>query len=546
MATGFDTGAATGDHTLAERWNGSAWSIVASPTPSGSQGSFLNGVSCPTASRCLAVGSYFDTDFVSVTLAESWNGSAWSIVASPTPSGSPSTALSGVSCASAARCLAVGQSEAGSFAAKDDTLAESWNGSSWSIVASASPSTTSGLDGVSCARATKCLAVGSFFNSSGNYQTIAESWGGGSSLSIVNQDADLAGLSCVDAAHCMAVGSYLSSRSVSVTLAERWNGGTWQAVHTSNPSDSQGSYLNAISCLSVDRCVAVGYYYGLDNSRRTLVETWNGKNWSIVPSPNPSGAAYSVLYGVFCTNASHCMAVGSSGGLSLAEEWDGSAWSIVATSDPGATAYSELTGVFCFSARHCLAVGYETDTHYHADVTLAEEWDGSHWLIVPSAAPGENFFRASVLHGMSCSSAGGCLAVGYHQRKSGTFATFTERWTGQRWVVVDSPSPAGSIYGELSAISCVDTGTCVAVGNYFNPSGNFVPLSETWTGTKWSIVAGADPAAPPPEISYLHAVSCTASSNCLASGASGNPAALQPLSQLWNGSSWRTLATRRG
>ena len=65
---------------------------------------------------------------------------------------------------------------------------------------------------------------------------------------------------------CVAVGSGLSGGSVSVTLAQRWNGTTWKAARTPNPADSEGSYLEAVTCVRAGDCVAVGYYYRLDNT----------------------------------------------------------------------------------------------------------------------------------------------------------------------------------------------------------------------------------------------------------------------------------------
>jgi hypothetical protein len=535
MAAGASLGADYLGGTLTELWNGSTWTIAASSDPDGAQDSYLNGVSCPTATNCQAVGGYQGSDGTPVTLAESWDGAAWSIVASPTPAGSPDSTLSAVSCASATHCLAVGRSYSPSFAGKDDTLAESWDGSSWAIRTSPSPSTTSNLDGVSCATAARCLAVGLFFNSSGDYQTLAENWNG-SSLAIVNQDAVLAGVSCVRAARCVAVGARFSRGSVSVTLAERWNGTSWRAVHTPNPANSEGSYLQAVKCVSAHECLAVGYYYRLDNTRLTLIESWNGKQWSIMASPNPHGAAYSVLYSITCAGASRCMAVGSSAGRVLAERWNGSRWRIVPTADPSSTAYAELSSISCTSASRCLAVGYETDTHYHADVTLAERWNGAAWTIVPSAAPGESRFRSSALHGMSCSTTGRCLAVGYRQTRSGSYAAITERWTGRGWVVVGSPSPTGSAFAELSAISCVPTDRCLAVGDYFTRGGRFVPLSVRWNGTGWHLMRNAHHIAPPSGISYLLDVSCVESGSCLATGTQGDPANLEVLSRRWDGS----------
>jgi hypothetical protein len=534
MATGSYVDAGFRTVPLTERWDGSAWSVVDAPSPDGAQGSRLAGVSCPTATRCMAVGAYFNADFVREALAEVWDGARWSVVDSPTPSGSPDTALYGVSCAGASQCLAVGHSYSGSFAGKDDTLAESWNGTSWAIVASPSPSTSSGLSGVSCPSTTRCFALGAFFNSSNDYQTLAESWDG-SAMTIVDQDAELAGISCSAVAHCVAVGTYISPASVSVTLAEVRTGRHWRAVPTPNPADSEGSYLAGVDCPRARLCVAVGYYYNLDNTRLTLVETWDGKRWSIVPSPSVDGAAYSVLYGVTCTSPSDCMAVGSADAHALAESWNGAGWSIVPTSDTSNSAYTELNDVACMVASRCLAVGYETDTYYGADLTIAEEWDGTTWSIVPSAQPGKNRARASVLHGISCSAAGGCLAVGFHQHRSGTYATLAERWTGSSWVRQASANPAGTPYSELSAISCVGSGRCFAVGNYFDRSGDFVPLGETWTGSTWRIDAGPGSASGPWRISYLQGVACGVAPACTAVGTSGSPANLETLVQVWKG-----------
>ena len=542
VAVGGDLNAAFVDVTLVESWNGAHWSVVQSPNPGGPQGSSLNAVSCATASRCVAVGRYANGNGVGRTLAESWNGSTWSVAASLTPSGSPNSALYGVSCPSSTSCLAVGHSYSPSLAAKDETLAEAWNGSSWRYVASPSPSTTSSLYGVSCAEAANCLAVGLFFNSSGDYQTVAQAWHG-TTMSIVNQDAVLPGVSCVTVSRCVAVGSALSG-SVSRTVAELWNGKAWWVVSTPNPASSQGSYLDAVACVTPNRCVAVGYFYAPDNSRKTLVESWDGTRWSVVPSPNPSGAAYSVLYGVSCTSASQCMAVGSAGGRAFAESWDGSHWTLVATPNPSATAYSELNGIACTAASYCLAVGYETDTVFHADLTFAELWNGSTWSIVGSAAPGKQQAQASVLHAIACTSANDCLATGYRQRTSGTFETLSERWDGHSWDLQASPSPAGSPYSDLGAISCVTSGQCLALGTSFAKPGDFKPLTERWSGTQWSLVASPATAALPSQISYLQGVSCAAVRDCVATGITGNPANLYPSTQRWDGTGWSVLARR--
>jgi hypothetical protein len=67
--------------TLAEVWNGTKWSVVKTPDPSGAAGSNFTAAACTSTSSCIAVGSYTlssDSD-VALTLAEKWNGTKWSL-----------------------------------------------------------------------------------------------------------------------------------------------------------------------------------------------------------------------------------------------------------------------------------------------------------------------------------------------------------------------------------------------------------------------------------------------------------------------------------
>jgi hypothetical protein len=90
-----------GRGTLVESWDGTAWSVDPSPTP-GTYGG-LSGVSCSSARSCTAVGNYSHgtgsgTSGLSLPLAESWDGTAWSVVPAPRPAVAH---LYGVACTSA-------------------------------------------------------------------------------------------------------------------------------------------------------------------------------------------------------------------------------------------------------------------------------------------------------------------------------------------------------------------------------------------------------------------------------------------------------------
>ena len=123
---------------LAERWNGSSWSVVAVPTPAGAASSQLSGISALSPSDIWAVGSVttvVGTNQPDKTLIEHWNGTSWSLVTSPSPASNDT--LAGVAARSATDVWAVGTRQDRSGAIPiDRTLTEHWNGSTWSVVAS--------------------------------------------------------------------------------------------------------------------------------------------------------------------------------------------------------------------------------------------------------------------------------------------------------------------------------------------------------------------------------------------------------------------------
>ena len=96
-----------------------------------------------------------------MTLAERWDGTSWSIQAMPGLTGDSD--LGGVSCTSATACVAAGRANGGST-----TLAEVWDGTSWSVQATPNPGTSPTFSGVSCTLATTCTAVGNYTNTATN------------------------------------------------------------------------------------------------------------------------------------------------------------------------------------------------------------------------------------------------------------------------------------------------------------------------------------------------------------------------------------------
>jgi hypothetical protein len=526
--------------TLVENRNGTSWSIESSPNVSGGEGSLLSAVSCTSTSACTAVGEYDDSSDTELTLAEAWNGTSWSIETTPNPTGAKASLLHGVSCTSTSACTAVGGYEDSS--SSELSLAEDWNGSSWSVDTVPDPTgtTSSAFGGVACTSAQKCTAVGDSIGSTGQQLTLSEVRNGTSwSIQTTPNPTGALGsafeaVSCASANACTAVGSYLADETVEVTLGEEWNGKSWSIQATPNPTGAQENGLLGVSCTSADACTAVGQggTYG-------LAERWNGSSWSIQATPNPAGAEATELSGISCTSASACIAVGFSYGgsgieVTLAEVWNGTSWSIQPTPNPSGAPEGVLYGVSCTSASACTAVGYYTDSS-GTDVTLAEAWNGTSWSI--ETTPDPSSAQESYLIGVSCISASACTAVGEYNDSSNAEFALAEAWNGTSWSTESTPDPSGAEGSLFNGVACNSDGTCTAVGGYTDSSGTQDSLAEAWDGTAWSVQTTPNPSGV--EASSLSGVSCTSASACTAVGAGG----ADTLAEAWNGTSWSIQLT---
>ena len=69
------------------------WALQSIPNPAGASLVQLNGVSCTSASSCIAVGDQ-QTKGAETTVGEYWNGSTWTIQATLSPSTSELSARS--------------------------------------------------------------------------------------------------------------------------------------------------------------------------------------------------------------------------------------------------------------------------------------------------------------------------------------------------------------------------------------------------------------------------------------------------------------------
>jgi len=117
-----------GSTALTQRWNGTAWADIGTPALAGANVTDLLALSCTSGSWCMAVGYSYSgpRNAAQHAVAERWNGSAWAIVPTPSLPNWAGSTLTGVSCVTPANCWARGMSTNRSFLAH-------WNGSRWSM-----------------------------------------------------------------------------------------------------------------------------------------------------------------------------------------------------------------------------------------------------------------------------------------------------------------------------------------------------------------------------------------------------------------------------
>lgn len=321
----FAVGSTGGATTLIEEWSGSSWAVVASPNgPNGFDA--LTGAACAGPTRCFAVGNSAGANGSS-TLIDEWDGSAWSVVPSPNNSGGAGTMardiLDGVACPAANLCFAVGTWSAASPATPanqvpTNTLVEEWDGSTWSVVASPNgPDQNNVLAGVACPSPTSCWAVGSSSQTAAGANgssSLIEQWVG-SAWAVVGShsapgsspQASLAGVACPSPGFCWAVGS-----SGSTTLVEGWDGSSWST--TASPNVGFVNALSGVACPSAGQCYAVGSFTPTSSTNAyALIEEWNGSSWSVL-YPGSGAPTQGDLAGAGCASINRCWAVGSAAG----------------------------------------------------------------------------------------------------------------------------------------------------------------------------------------------------------------------------------------
>jgi hypothetical protein len=478
----------------------------------------LGGISCPSGTRCVGVGSYGSVEISpDVTSPGSWHGFSLS----------RGIYLEGVSCPSASLCVAVSDfgdiyssanpaggpgawhkhskvldnpgTDLGAVACPTTSLCVAVNGTgeiatsvnpgsanpTWSVVNLGSDHQ---LGSVSCPSSTRCLVLdfnGAVFAST-NPTGAVSAWAGTSAP--FDNDGPLNAIACVSTTSCVVadeIGQVVTSADPFAATP------VWKTVHV----DGLDS-LNAISCASSGVCVAA------DGNGNLLTSTdpAGGKPaWVRTRGVDPSG-----FLSVTCQSASLCLAGGYSASVatSVAPGASNPAWRLTPQLGSGAVRFAELTGLSCASSHMCVMV----DDAGNALSTARPAGPGAGWRLT-SINPGLTVNDVSCVTGL-------CLAVG----PNGGYvaASTTPLSAAPAWNLTDLDLHSFDNNGSpqldsLTSSSCASRTFCVATRGSFSTDNFEVSLDPAAASPTW------DPRAVGQfDLDFFRSVSCPSRSLCVA------------------------------
>ena len=255
------------DRSFSMHWDGSAWSIVATPQPGGATVDRLLAVDAAGSNDVWAAGLYWDAQTHAHSVILHWDGKVWRRA----PLGVPSlnvvaprrvcdsrTGLAGITVVSATNVWAVG-----------DATTCHYNGSAWTEVPSPQPrgefnEFSYPLEDVSAVAPNDVWAVGARVIDAGyevEWEALAEHWNGTHwTFNPVEQPEGqiLLGVDAVAANDVWAVGNDDYGATI-----DHWDGSEW--THVPTPAAGQGGRLGGIDSAAPDDLWSAGYTFSSGN-----------------------------------------------------------------------------------------------------------------------------------------------------------------------------------------------------------------------------------------------------------------------------------------
>lgn len=309
------------------------------------QNATVRSVACPSAGNCSAVGNYLDNDavtaqdegFVALEVNGLWHR-ATAISFTSKPNFNPFVTMSQIACASDGRCVAVGSfidsndvtqgllvDENGNAVSRGETLA---------LPANASAYAGATLSEVTCVKDSTCAVFGSYYSHSGAIEALSASqtrnvWSRAVELAMPT-DADtnphvflygFNGIACFSSGNCSVGGQYEATNGDYEGFLANETNGTWSsAQELSLPSGAQFAGKNggvvALACPANGNCRASGAYVDAAGLYQAVVVTEVDGVWQqgvkvVLPGNASSVGVDGGIYALVCASTSLCTGSGS-------------------------------------------------------------------------------------------------------------------------------------------------------------------------------------------------------------------------------------------
>jgi hypothetical protein len=368
---------------------GAGWKAIEAPLPANAATSYLSagvdGLSCPSDARCVAGGYYIDKSGIADGLLLTSSGGSWKAAKAPLPLNAKGTqehgaSINAVSCPSVSKCVAVGTytDKSGDTNGLLLTFADgSWKTAEAKLPLNAAAGQLGILDAVSCPSTSSCFAGGTYATKSGPFTGLLMKLAGttwkaseapvpaGAARTQDDSYSQVLAMSCPSSSYCAAGGDYVDTSGNTDPQLLTFSGGAWKAAEAPLPPNGvetgQHGELNAVSCPSVSKCVAGGFY--TDHSENT-----NGMLLNISGMSRKQVEANFQPEAIACFSATNCVASGGARLFILS----GGSWKATTSPVPsnGSSSSSYLRAVSCFSVSKCVAGGSYSDKATNIDGLL--------------------------------------------------------------------------------------------------------------------------------------------------------------------------------
>jgi hypothetical protein len=211
------------------------------------------------------------------------------------------------------------------------------------------------------------------------------------------------------------------------------------------------SYLISVRCTGVGTCTAGGQFHDTSGGTMPFTAALSGGTWTTKSAPLPGDAA--------------------------AANQDAALWDIDCPA-PGT----------CVGGGHYL--NSDGQPRYLIDTLSGGKWTGAAASLPTDAAADQKWTQeqATSIAGISCKSAGSCVATATYITKNNEILPLLAALSGGAWTVAKAPLPpdAAPVAGQASSaylvlIKCPTPGSCLSVGSYRAADGSYQAMIDTAT-----------------------------------------------------------------